>query len=73
VQTFDAVIERLIQDQVITKEDGLAYSTNPHNMALRLSGFGGSSISDEVQSSVRQSAPAVAPAGAPATSVLGKY
>jgi twitching motility protein PilT len=73
MQTFDAVIERLIQDQVITKEDGLAYSTNPHNMALRLSGFGGSSISDEVQSSLRQSAPAVAPAGAPATSALGKY
>jgi twitching motility protein PilT len=41
MQTFDMVIERMINDKVISKEDGLAFATNPHNLALRLSGFGG--------------------------------
>ncbi len=40
MQTFDTVIERLILDKVISKEDGLAFATNPHNLMLKLSGFG---------------------------------
>ena len=41
MQSFDTVIERLINEKVISKEDGLAFATNPHNLALRLSGLGG--------------------------------
>ncbi|HWQ35623.1 MAG TPA: PilT/PilU family type 4a pilus ATPase [Blastocatellia bacterium] len=40
MQSFDTVIEKYINDKVITQEDGLSFSTNPHNLALRLSGFG---------------------------------
>jgi twitching motility protein PilT len=47
MQSFDTVIERMINEKVITKEDGLAYATNPHNLALRLSGFGGGSAGFE--------------------------
>jgi twitching motility protein PilT len=49
MQSFDPVIEKLINDKVVTKDDGLAYATNPHNLGLRLSGFGGGSMSDERQ------------------------
>ncbi|HYE73921.1 MAG TPA: ATPase, T2SS/T4P/T4SS family, partial [Blastocatellia bacterium] len=49
MQSFDPVIEKLINDQVITKEDGLAYATNPHNLSLHLSGFGNGKMSDERQ------------------------
>jgi twitching motility protein PilT len=41
MQTFDTVIERMINEKIISKDDGLAFATNPHNLALRLSGFGG--------------------------------
>ena len=37
---FDLVIERLIRSGVITQETGLAFATNPSNLALRLSGLG---------------------------------
>ncbi len=40
MQSFDAVIEKLITEKVVTKEDGLSFSTNAHNLALKLSGFG---------------------------------
>jgi twitching motility protein PilT len=40
MQSFDAVIEKLINDRIVTQEDGLPFATNPHNLALRLSGFG---------------------------------
>jgi twitching motility protein PilT len=73
MQNFDAIIERLIQEKVITKDDGLAYSTNPHNLALRLSGFGGGSVSEEVLNPTRPSAPPAASAGAPTPSLISKY
>jgi twitching motility protein PilT len=47
MQSFDTVIERMINEKLISKEDGLAYATNPHNLALRLSGFGGGNIGAE--------------------------
>jgi len=47
MQSFDTVIERMINEKVISKEDGLAFATNPHNLALRLSGFGGGSVGFE--------------------------
>jgi twitching motility protein PilT len=59
MQSFDPVIEKLINDKLITKEDGLAYATNPHNLGLRLSGFGGGAMSDE-----RQATPPARPAAA---------
>jgi twitching motility protein PilT len=59
MQSFDPVIEKFINDKLITKEDGLAYATNPHNLGLRLSGFGGGSLSAE-----RQAAPSARPAQA---------
>ncbi|HJQ69930.1 MAG TPA: PilT/PilU family type 4a pilus ATPase [Blastocatellia bacterium] len=40
MQHFDQVIERMIRSKVITREDGLAFSTNPSNLLLRLSGLG---------------------------------
>lgn len=54
MQSFDTVIEKMIVEKTISKEDGLAYSTNPHNLALRLSGFGGGSVREEVQNPARQ-------------------
>jgi twitching motility protein PilT len=71
MQNFDTVLERLMQDKVITKEDGLAYSTNPHNLALRLSGFGGGSVTEEMQKPMHAAAPPAA--GAPAASLISKY
>ena len=34
MQTFDGVLEKLIREGVVKKEDGLAYSTNPGNLQL---------------------------------------
>ncbi len=36
MQTFDGVIENMIREGVVRREEGLAYSTNPGNMLLRL-------------------------------------
>ncbi|HKP36045.1 MAG TPA: PilT/PilU family type 4a pilus ATPase [Pyrinomonadaceae bacterium] len=43
MQTFDGVIEQMIRDGVVTREDGLAYATNYGNLLLRLGDFGGGS------------------------------
>ncbi len=72
MQSFDTVIEQLIHEKVVTKDDGLAYSTNPHNLALRLSGFGGGSVSEEMQNPIRSAPPAIS-ASAPASSLISKY
>jgi len=42
MQTFDGVIEKLIRDGAVTREDGLAYASNYGNLLLRLSDLGGS-------------------------------
>jgi twitching motility protein PilT len=42
MQTFDGVLEKMIRGGVVKKEDGLAYSTNPGNLMLRLSDMGAS-------------------------------
>jgi twitching motility protein PilT len=42
MQTFDGVLEKMIRSGVVKKEDGLAYSTNPGNLMLRLSDMGAS-------------------------------
>jgi twitching motility protein PilT len=40
MQTFDSQIEKLIRSGVVTKDDGLAYSSNHGNLLLRLGEFG---------------------------------
>jgi twitching motility protein PilT len=40
MQTFDGVLEKMIREGVVNKEEALAYSTNPGNLQLRLSDMG---------------------------------
>ena len=44
MQIFDAVIEQMIRNNVITVQDGLAYATNRQNLMLQLSDFGDGKI-----------------------------
>src|SRR5215207_3187523 len=39
MQDFDSVIRKLIEDKVITLEDGLSYATNQNNLLLQLKGL----------------------------------
>ena len=41
MQTFDGVIEKLVRDGAVAREDALSYATNAGNMQLRLSDMGG--------------------------------
>ena len=41
MQTFDGVIDKLIRTGVVSKDEGIAYATNPGNLLLRLSDMGG--------------------------------
>ena len=43
MQTFDGVIEKMVREGVINKEEGMAYATNQNNLLLRLADFGGGS------------------------------
>jgi twitching motility protein PilT len=43
MQTFDGVIENLIREGIVAKEEALAYATNQNNLLLRLADFGGAS------------------------------
>lgn len=36
MQCFDGEIERLVREGILTKEVGLSYATNPHNLALSI-------------------------------------
>ncbi|MCI0488609.1 MAG: PilT/PilU family type 4a pilus ATPase [Blastocatellia bacterium] len=49
MQVFDAELERMIREGLITLNDGLAYATNRQNLLLRLSDFGGGSVGDMMQ------------------------
>ncbi len=40
MQTFDMVMEQLVRQGVVAKEDAVAYATNPGNLLLRLSDMG---------------------------------
>lgn len=42
MQDFDAVIKKLVEDKVITLEDGLSYATNQNNLLLQLKGLSSS-------------------------------
>ena len=41
MQSFDGVIEEMIRTGVVSKEEAIHYSTNPGNLQLRLTDFGG--------------------------------
>jgi twitching motility protein PilT len=45
MQTFDGVIEQLIREHVVKKEEALAYATNQNNLLLRLADLGGTGAS----------------------------
>ena len=40
MQTFDGVMEKMVRQGLVTKEDAVAYATNPGNLLLRLSDMG---------------------------------
>ena len=39
MQDFDGVIMKLIQDNIVTLDDGLSYATNQNNLLLQLKGL----------------------------------
>ena len=41
MQTFDGVLERMIRDGTLAKEEAISYSSNQGNLRLRLTDFGG--------------------------------
>jgi len=61
MQDFDGVIRTLIEDKVITLEDGLSYATNQNNLLLQLKGL--SSTEDYVNKSNKM--PAIEPLAPP--------
>src|SRR5207253_7623339 len=40
MQTFDGVLEKMIRDGVVKKDEAVAYASNPGNLMLRLSDLG---------------------------------
>jgi twitching motility protein PilT len=65
MQDFDTVIKEMIERNVVTLEDGLAFATNPHNLQLALKGV---SLRDDYTNPGEQSSyqrPAAAPARPP--------
>jgi len=74
MQDFDGVIRKLIEEKVISLEDGLSYATNQNNLLLQLKGL--SSTEDYLHSgkntkpAIEPIAPMAAAPKAPASSVL---
>ena len=73
MQDFDSVIRRMIEQDVITLEDGLSYATNQNNLLLQLKGL---SSTEDYQNNGRPAKPVSDPVvpqampKSPATSVL---
>jgi twitching motility protein PilT len=71
MQDFDTVIRQMIEQEIITLEDGLSFATNQNNLLLQLKGL--SSTEDYANALKPQATPAVAlpiTAQAPKNSVL---
>jgi len=64
MQDFDSVIKRLIEQKLITMDDGLSFATNQNNLLLQLKGL--SSTEDYVNAHRPGAAPAAKPMPAPA-------
>lgn len=62
MQDFDSVIRRMIEDKVITLEDGLSYATNQNNLLLQLKGL---SSTEDYNNSDRMKRPTVEPLAPP--------
>ncbi len=56
MQDFDAVIRKMIEDKIITLEDGLSYATNQNNLLLQLKGL---SSTEDYLNKDRMARPAV--------------
>ncbi len=56
MQDFDGVIRMMIEDKIITLEDGLSYATNQNNLLLQLKGL---SSTEDYLNKDRMSRPAV--------------
>jgi twitching motility protein PilT len=61
MQDFDTVIRRMIEQKIVSMEDGLAFATNQNNLLLALKGL---SSSEDFIRSENQSAPVAALSGA---------
>ncbi len=73
MQDFDSVIRGMIEEKLITLDDGLSYATNKNNLLLQLKGL--SSTEDYINSNARpistvNAAPPPPSAPTPGTSVL---
>lgn len=70
MQDYDTVIERMIRENTIDLETGLAYATNPGNLRLRLTDYLDEQAAAEKKAAARAAAkvssPAPMPPGAPA-------
>jgi len=65
MQDFDSVIRRMIEDNVITLDDGLSYATNQNNLLLQLKGL----ATTEDYINARDGKPGVEPISPPPSEV----
>jgi twitching motility protein PilT len=70
MQTFDGVIEKMIRSGVVSKDEGVAYASNPGNLLLRLTDMGGGSSGSTPDAAQPQPAAAKAPQNKPGGSML---
>ena len=70
MQDFDSVLLKMIQDEVVTLEDGLSFATNQNNLLLQLKGLGGTEDFINAQPKPEQQPIAPPPPPANANSVL---
>ncbi|HSI89338.1 MAG TPA: hypothetical protein VK918_09800, partial [Pyrinomonadaceae bacterium] len=69
MQDFDSVIREMVEEKLISLEDGLSYATNKNNLLLQLKGL--SSTEDYLNSNARPvsaAAPVPPPTAPPTTS-----
>ncbi len=52
MRSFDGMIEKMIREGIVNREDAMAYATNQNNLQLRLADFGGKPQSSTVAKKV---------------------
>ncbi|HEY0078046.1 MAG TPA: PilT/PilU family type 4a pilus ATPase [Pyrinomonadaceae bacterium] len=57
MQTFDGVLEKMIREGTVNREEGLNYATNKNNLMLRLADFGSASGGDGSTPPAKQGSP----------------